>query len=138
MRGPWPAPDDVPEIILAGDQQVVVVEAANDLGGRSDSEEGLENQGDPALDLDVGVLEDPLQGITNQADGQGQGQLPAPGLVEESGGQPASDRMQLQFRDLAFQAQEQAPVDRGRVVDAIAIADEAAAVTADIEQGIPG
>ena len=132
-----PAPDDVAEVILAGDQQVVVVEGAHDLGGRPDPEEGGEDQGDPALDLEVGVLDDPLQGIADQADGQGQGQLAASCLVEEPGGQATADRVQLQFRDLALEAQEQAAVDRGRVVDPVAIGDEAVAVAADVEQRIP-
>jgi hypothetical protein len=132
-----PSPGDVAEVILAGDQQAVVVEGPHDLSGRPDAEEGLEDEGDPALDLDVGVLEDSLQRVSDQADGQGQGQLATAGLVEEAGGEAASDRMQFQFRDLAFEAQEQASVDRGRIVDPVAIGDEAVAVAADVEQRIP-
>ena len=132
-----PAPGDVPEVILAGDQEAIVVEGPHDPSGRPDPEEGLEDEGDPALDLDVGVLDDPVQGVSDQADGQGQGQFAAAGLVEEAGGESASDRMQFQFRDLALQPEEEAPVDRGRVVDPVAIGDEAIAEAADVEQRIP-
>jgi hypothetical protein len=45
--------------------------------------------------------------------------------------------MQLQLGDLALQAQEEAPVRRRGVVDAIAVADEAMAVAAQVEQLIP-
>ena len=72
-----------------------------------------------------------------EAHGEGQGQLAALGLVEQAGGQPALDRMQLQFRDLALQPEEQAPVDRGGVVDPVPVADEAMAVTAQVEHLIP-
>jgi hypothetical protein len=44
------------------------------------------------------VLDDPVQGVSDQADGQGQGQFAPAGLVEEAGGETASDRMQLQLR----------------------------------------
>ena len=83
------------------------------------------------------MLDDPLQGIADQADGQGQRQFAAAGLVEEPGGQTAPDRVQFQFRDPALQAQEQAAVDRGRVVDPVAIGDEAVVIVADVEQWIP-
>ena len=44
---------------------------------------------------------------------------------------------QFKFRDLAFEPEQEAPVDRGRVVDPVPIADEAAAVTAQVEDLIP-
>ena len=75
--------------------------------------------------------------IAREAHGEGQRQLAAPGLVEQAGRQPRLDRMELQFRDLALQPEEEAPVDRGRVVDPVPVADQAAAVAAEVEDLIP-
>ena len=84
-----------------------------------------------------GCLKTRFRGSRIRPTGRVNASSPRSGLVEEPGGQAASDRMQLQFRDLALQAQEQAAVDRGRVVDPVAIGDEAVAVAADVEQRIP-
>src|SRR5579885_3686978 len=51
--------------------------------------------------------------------------------------QPRLDRVELQFRDQAFQSQDQPAVGRGRVVDRLWIPDEATAVTAQIKEVIP-
>src|SRR6266508_5155524 len=45
--------------------------------------------------------------------------------------------MQFQFGDQAFEAQNEAPVDGGRIVNAVLIADETGAKSAQIEQLIP-
>jgi hypothetical protein len=45
--------------------------------------------------------------------------------------------MEFQFRDLAFQPEQETPVDRGWVVDPVPIADEATAVAAQVEDLIP-
>ena len=70
-----------------GRQQVVVVEVADDLAGGAGAEEGVEDQRQAALDFPVRVLEDAVEWVTDQAGGEGQGQLTAAGLVEQSGGQ---------------------------------------------------
>ena len=45
--------------------------------------------------------------------------------------------MQLHLGDRALQAQEQPPIRRARIVDALAVADEALPVAAQVEQRIP-
>ena len=69
--------------------------------------------------------------------GSAESQLAALCLAEQAGRQSGLDGMQLQLGDLALQAQEEAPVRRRGVVDAIAVADEAMAVAAQVEQLIP-
>src|SRR4051794_21846534 len=45
--------------------------------------------------------------------------------------------VQLHLGDRALEAQEQPPVGRGRVVDAVPVADEALPVAAQVEQRVP-
>ena len=97
----------------------------HDLARRLDPEEGGEDQVEPVLDLLVGMLEHPPQGVADQPDRQRQGQFAAPGLVEEPGGQAGAQGVQLQFGDQALQAQDQSAVGRGGVVDPVLVADEA-------------
>ena len=87
------------EAIAAGQQQVVVVEVADDLAGGADAQEGVEDRCRQAvLDFLVGVLEDAVQqAITDQAGGEGnqQGQFAALGLVEQPGGEAGAQRVHL-------------------------------------------
>ena len=46
-------------------------------------------------------------------------------------------RVQLQLRELALHPEEEAPVDRGGVVDPVAVADEATAEAAQVEHLVP-
>src|SRR5262249_13371871 len=117
--------------------QLLFVEGAHDLGDRLDAEEGGEDQFQPALDFAVGMLDDLPRGLANQAGGQVQGQFAALGLAEQPRRQAGANRVQLQLRDQALQAEDKAPIDRGRVVDAVLVADQAAAVAAQVEELIP-
>ena len=86
-RGGRPPPDQVAEAVPPGQQQLAVVEQLHDPARRLDPEEGGEDQIEPALDLLVGMLEHPPQGVADQPDRQRQGQFAAPRLIEEPGGQ---------------------------------------------------
>ena len=130
-------PGHVAEAVAAGQQQVVVVEVADDLAGGAGAEEGVEDQRQAALDFPVGVLEDAVEWVTDQAGGEGQGQLTALGLVEQSGGQACPQRVHLQFRDQALEAEDQAAIGSRRVVNAVLVADEALAVATEVEELIP-
>ena len=83
------------------------------------------------------MLEHPTQGVAHQSDRQGQGQLAALGLVEQSGGQAGAQGVQLQFGDQALEAEDQPTIGRGRVVNAVLVADQAAAKAAQVEELIP-
>ena len=64
-------------------------------------------------------------------------QLTPASLVEQAGGEPAADRVQLQFGDRALEPKQEPPVGQARVVDRVAVGDQTAAVAADVEQRIP-
>ena len=131
------APDHVAEVVLAGQQQLVIVEDTHYLASRLDLKEGREDQAEPALHLLVGMLEHAAQGIPHQADGQGQGQLAAPGLVEQPGGQAGFQSVQFQFRDQALQTQDEPTIGSGRIVNAVLVGDETGAEAAQVEELIP-
>src|SRR5262245_32730717 len=75
--------------------------------------------------------------LADQAYGEELGQFTALGLVEQSGVQAALQGVQFQFCDQALQAQDQAAIGRGRVIDALLVADETVAVATQVEQLIP-
>jgi hypothetical protein len=83
------------------------------------------------------MLEHAPQRVADQSHRQGQGQLAALGLVQQSGGQAGAERVQLQLRDQAFQTQNQPAIDRGRVVNAVLVADQTVTETAQVEELIP-
>src|SRR5215470_12430026 len=64
------APDDVAEAVLAGQQQLVIVEETYHLASSLDLEEGEKDQFEPALHLLVGMLEDAAQRVPHQPDRQ--------------------------------------------------------------------
>src|SRR5262249_24887062 len=131
------APDHVATAIFARQEQVVLVEAADDLAGRLDLEEGGEDQPEAVLYLLVGMLEHATQGVAHQADRQSQGQLTPLGLVEQPGSQAGFQGVQLQFGDQALQAETQPAIDSSRIVNAVLVADEAGAEPAQVEELIP-
>jgi hypothetical protein len=123
------SPDQVAETVTPGQKQIAVVEELHDPGCRLDLEERGEEQIEPALDFSVGMFEHPSQRVADQPDWQRQGQFAALGLVEQSGRQAGAQGMELQFGDQAFESEDQPAVDRGGVVDAVLVADEARAVS---------
>jgi len=115
----------------------VGIEKAHDLAGRLDLEEGGEDEPQAALDFLVGMLEDAAEGVADQPHRQGQGQFAALGFVEQSGREAGAQGTQLQFREQALQAQEQAPIRSGWVVNTVLVADQAVAVATEVEELIP-
>ena len=89
------------------------------------------------MDFAIGSFDDAPERVADEAHREGQCQFTTLSLVEQPVGQSPLDRMKFQFGDLAFQPKQEAPVDRGGVVDPIPIADEATAVTAEVEDLIP-
>lgn len=58
-------------------------------------------------------------------------------LEYEAGGQAAPDRVEFQFGYGSFETEKQATVGTSRIIDTIAIGDEAAAQSADVQERIP-
>ena len=120
-----------------GSSRSLVVEERTTWRWRLDLQEGGEDQLEAALDLLVGMLEDAPQGVADQPDRQGQGQFAALGLVEQARPSGGAKGVQLQFGDQALQTEDQPTIGSGRVVDAVLVADETAAVAAQVEELIP-
>src|SRR3954452_9900884 len=62
---------------------------------------------------------------------------PARSLGEKTRSEAAADRVQFEFRDRAFEPQQQPAVGRAGIVDAIAIRDEAVPEAADVKEWVP-
>jgi hypothetical protein len=115
----------------------MIAEAAQQLADRAELEEGGEDQANPLLDFAVWMFRHHPMRAAHQARRQKQRQLTAFGLTQQAGGQAAPQRVQLDFGDSALQTKEKSAVGRARVVHAIAVADEALAVAAQVEQRVP-
>ena len=59
------------------------------------------------------------------------------GLVVDAGVEPSAQGMEFQLGDHALHSQKEAAVGGGRVVDAVAVSDEALMKGAQVEQRIP-
>lgn len=80
--------------------------------------------GDRLPDLHVEVEHDGADVIFDQSGGQGAAILPAARLVEDAAAQPCLDDMQFGLAHGALDAEQQAVVEAGRIVDAVFIEDQ--------------
>src|SRR4051794_10049231 len=103
----------------------------------SSGEFGLEHKPKPLLYLDVGILEDDPARVAHQTDRKHEREFAALGLGKQSGSQPAADRVQFKLGYRPLQTEEQATVCTAGIVNAIAIGNQVAAQTANIQQRIP-
>jgi hypothetical protein len=130
-------PDDVAEAVAPRQAQVPLPQPAHDLGGGLAGQEQVEHQGQPVLHFPVGMLEHLSAGIAHQPHRQAQSQLATLGLVQQPGVKPVPQGVQLHLGDLALEAQQQPAVDRGRVINALVVAQQTVAVAAGVQQRIP-
>src|SRR5262249_28380982 len=100
-------PDDVAETGPARQQPGMGGEEADDLGSGLDPEKSSEDQFEPALYLEVRLLEDATQRVPYQPDRQGQGQFAPLGFIEQPGRQAGFQPVQLQLGDPALQAEDE-------------------------------
>ena len=82
--------------------QTAVIELAHDLGNGAHLQEGLEQQLEPFLHLQVRVLDDDARGIADKADRQGERKLTALRLGEKTRRQSTTYRMELELRYCPF------------------------------------
>src|SRR5450432_170554 len=68
---------------------------------------------------------------------QGEGQFATFGFAENACDQATTQRVHFQFRDRAFQTEQQPAIDRARIIHTVAIGDQAAGMAAEIEQLVP-
>ncbi len=73
----------------------------------------------------------------DQSDGQAPAQLAPGGLVPDAAVEAGSQHVQLGFAHRAFEAEHEAVVEVGRVVEPVAVADEGVGHPAQVQQSIP-
>ena len=80
---------------------------------------------------------DAPQFVARQSNGKLQGEIAARSFIEQTCVHSRFDGMQLHFRERAFETEQEAAVGYGRIIDAVAVCDQAALEAADVEQGVP-
>ena len=100
--------------------------------------EAGEHRADRATDLLVGVEADLAVGLApDEPDRQAPAQLASGGLAADSAFQPGAQHVQLRLAHRALQAKHQPVVERPRVIQAIAVADQGVGDGAQVQQPIP-
>ena len=100
--------------------------------------EAGEHRADRATDLLVGVEADLAVGLApHEPDRQAPAQLASGGLAADSAFQPGAQHVQLRLAHRALQAKHQPVVERPRVIQAIAVADQRVGDGAQVQQPIP-
>ena len=99
-------PDEVSEAIPPRQGEVMTVEGTQHLARRSEAQKGGKDQLQAILDLLMGILVDPINGVTDKAHRQGEGKFASLRFVEESRGHACPNGVQFQLRELSFQSQE--------------------------------
>ena len=92
---------------------------------------------DGSADGGVGVEDDVVGGVVDQADRQRHDQLAAAGLGQLPAAQPGLDEMELSLAELAFHAQQEPVVEVARVVEAVFVADQRAGHAAQFQELVP-
>jgi hypothetical protein len=130
-------PEDIAQAVAARQTQMPLAQSTHDLGGGLAGQEQLEHQRQSILHFPVGMLEHLSGGVPLQPHRQAHRQLATLGLVQQAGVEPIAQGVQFHLGDLALEAQQQPPVNRGRIVDALMIAQQTFAVAAGVQQRIP-
>jgi hypothetical protein len=136
-RHPRCLPDQIAKTIPTGQQQRVAIERVDHFAGRATLQKRLEHQRQAGLRFLVGNLEHLTLPVAHQTRRQGQGQLPALRLVDQSGGQAGCHGVTFPCRQGALASQQEPAVDGRRIIDAIAIGDQAPLGATQVQQRIP-
>jgi hypothetical protein len=115
----------------------MVIEETKHFAGRSALEEGGEDEVQSFLDFEIGLFHNSAIVPANEPNWQLQGQVTPLCFVQKTCRHPCPNGVQLQFRELAFQSQQKATVGRTRIVNTVAICNQAPFVATDVEQGVP-
>ncbi len=131
-------PGDPPGSVLpAGQQQPVLAQRQQHLAGRAEFIEPPVDGGDRLGHRLVRRDDHPVVPVVVQADRQALFQLAAGGLVPQALGQPGPDQVQLSLAEGALEAQDEAVVIGGGVVDAVGVGDQRAGQRAQVQQLVP-
>ena len=119
--------------------ETATIQHAHDLGyGAEPGEHPEHHSCNLFLNSHVGIPDNHAAWIPNQADRQGESELAAFSFGQQPGGQSATDRMQFEFLISCPSNREAGmAVGAARIIDAVAIGDEAASTQAtDVQEGV--
>jgi len=120
-----------------GEAQALRAEAAHGGAGRTSAAKRLKDQPYGLLGLLVRIEDDLVVLAILQADGQGHLERPTARLVEDAPTQACPQHVEFCLAHRAFETQQQAIVEGGRVVDPVLVQDEGARQAADLQQAVP-
>src|SRR3984885_4190067 len=123
--------------VAAWQVEAAIIEHAHDLGHGVELQENLEHKPQPLVNRHIGILDDHAGRLAHEADRQGESELAALGLGKKTGSQATSDCVQFKLRYCSLQSQKQPAVGAGRIIDAVAIGNEATAQATNIQQRVP-
>lgn len=109
----------------------------HDFSGLTQLQKQTEDQRKALLHLQIWVLDHRSIVDTHEAHRQLHHQLSPLGLVVHASIETSAQGMKLKLRNNSLHSQKESPVGRGRIVDSVAVADEALVHRAQIEQRIP-
>ena len=121
----------------AREQQTLLPEHADRLDGAASARKGLKDQTDGMLHLNVGIAADGSVGPVDQTDRRAHLELAAPGLVELATTHPRFEDVQLGLAHRAFEAEQKAIVEAGRIVDAVFVKNERRGQRAQLDKAVP-
>ena len=85
----------------------------------------------------VGIFDHAAVVLTQQTGREGQGQVAALGLLLHARNQPAPQGVERNLAHDPLHAQQETPIGRRGIVDAIAVRNQTVIIGTQIEQGIP-
>jgi hypothetical protein len=136
-RNGWTPPAYLTIAIPARKRETPCGKSPHHFGRGPGSQKALEEQCYAFLHLTIWVLRDNTGRIADEAGGKLLCQFAAFRFGQQARRQPPANGMQFELRDRAFQAQQEAAVRCPRIIDAVVIADQTAAMTAYVEQWVP-
>jgi hypothetical protein len=133
-----PRPGDPARSVAAPrQQQPVLAQGQQHLAGRAEFVEPAKHRGDRLDHRLIRRDDHPVVLVVVQPDRQALPQLSLGGLVLEPRGQPGADEMKFSFGHRALEAEDEAVVEAGGVVDAIGVGDQGVGQGAQVQQLVP-
>jgi hypothetical protein len=118
-------------------EQAGVVERFHGGSGGPRPAEHEEHRPQSLLHLLIGVEHHPAGGVVLKPDRNRRPELAPASLGHDPAPQASPEHVQLGLAHGALQPEQQADVERGRVVQAVLVQDEGAGQRADLEQSVP-
>jgi hypothetical protein len=113
--------------------EAVATKPPDDGAGRAGARKGVKHEPNGLLHLLIGIENDPVLRIIDQAHWQGQPQLPASRLVAKAPLEASPQYMEFFLGKRSLHAQQKSIVKMGRIIEAIFIEDQRFAQSTEFE-----